>query len=339
MAAAFDATIAPAVASNANPGVSSHAGITVASGAIGIGVISNYGSGNVTAVSISDGTHTYTGSLDSVIANVSGNGQTETVFYFTATNGLSGTVTITVTYSVNPTTGNVQGATTFTGATVTNDVNSAAGTSITAGLWTTPSITTVINGDVVFSYSALPASGGTNTPSAPANDGGQDIYLALQYDIPGTHGAITRSGTWSGTNAVGNCGIVAVKAGAAAPVNTVAPAVTGTAQETFTLTCSTGTWTGDVSSGYAYQWQRDNYGDLSFDNIPGATSSTYVQTIADVDCDIQCVVTATGTGGSTAATSNVVGLVAAGPPDPSGGGRRLRFCPPPMSLLIPEFAQ
>lgn len=100
-----------------------------------------------------------------------------------------------------------------------------------------------------------------------------------------------------------------------APVNTVAPAVTGTAEQTFTLTTDNGTWTGDTSSGYTYQWQRDFYADSSFAEIPGATDQTYVQTIADVDCDIRCVVTATGTGGFTAQASNTVGPVAVCPPD------------------------
>lgn len=86
----------------------------------------------------------------------------------------------------------------------------------------------------------------------------------------------------------------------AAPVNTVAPAITGTIEVGETLTCSTGTWTGGVQS-YAYQWQRVN--DSTAD-ISGATASTYVVVSQDTGHQLQCVVTATNNTGSTDATSN-----------------------------------
>lgn len=85
----------------------------------------------------------------------------------------------------------------------------------------------------------------------------------------------------------------------AAPVNTVAPAITGTVEVGYTLTCSTGTWTGGADS-FAFQWQRVN--DSAVD-ISGATSSTYVVTSNDCTHTLQCVVTATNNTGSTEATS------------------------------------
>lgn len=87
----------------------------------------------------------------------------------------------------------------------------------------------------------------------------------------------------------------------AAPVNTVAPAITGTLEVGYTLTCSTGTWTGGATS-YTYQWQRVN--DSTAD-ISGATSSTYVITSSDCGHILQCVVTALKTNDDSAsATSN-----------------------------------
>lgn len=87
-----------------------------------------------------------------------------------------------------------------------------------------------------------------------------------------------------------------------APVSTVAPAVTGTAQQGQTLSCDTGTWTGSPT-GYAYQWTRGGA------DIAGATSSTYDLVLADVGSLVGCTVTATNGAGSTAASSNTVGLI------------------------------
>ncbi len=82
-----------------------------------------------------------------------------------------------------------------------------------------------------------------------------------------------------------------------APVNTVAPAVTGTAQVGQTLTCSTGTWTNTPTS-YTYQWRQDG------SDITGATSSTYVPVVGDIGFPLDCVVTAHNAGGSTPQASN-----------------------------------
>jgi hypothetical protein len=85
-----------------------------------------------------------------------------------------------------------------------------------------------------------------------------------------------------------------------APVNTVAPAITGTAQEGQTLTCSTGTWTGTPTIAYSYQWKRNG------SNIGSATNSTYLLVSADVGQSIKCTVTATNFVGSATADSNTV---------------------------------
>lgn len=86
--------------------------------------------------------------------------------------------------------------------------------------------------------------------------------------------------------------------GGNAPINTVAPALSGTAQEGQTLTCSTGTWSGSPT--YAYQWKRNG------NNIGSATNSTYTLVTADVGQSIKCTVTATNFSGSANADSNTV---------------------------------
>lgn len=92
---------------------------------------------------------------------------------------------------------------------------------------------------------------------------------------------------------------------ATAPVNTVLPAISGTATEGQVLSASTGTWTGSPTPTYAYQWKRGGT------NISGATASTYTLVTADVGSTITVTVTATNSAGSASATSNATGTVAA----------------------------
>jgi len=94
------------------------------------------------------------------------------------------------------------------------------------------------------------------------------------------------------------------------PANTVAPAVTGTAQVRQTLSCSTGTWTGVPAPTFTYQWQ---YGG-SNTNISGATSSTYQIVDAYVGQTIRCVVTATNAISVVSANSNSTASVTANVP-------------------------
>jgi len=88
-----------------------------------------------------------------------------------------------------------------------------------------------------------------------------------------------------------------------APVNTVAPVVSGSGVVGQTLTTTDGTWTANpLPITYAYQWQRDGL------PISGATSSTYLLVYADRGASVRCVVTATNVIGSTAANSNAIAV-------------------------------
>lgn len=104
-------------------------------------------------------------------------------------------------------------------------------------------------------------------------------------------------------------GIMQVIVGASylsSPVNTVAPAVTGTAQARQTLSTTTGTWAGSPTS-YSYQWKR------GATNV-GTNSSSYTLVTADVGSTMTCVVTASNAAGSGNATSNTTSAVAANTP-------------------------
>jgi len=84
----------------------------------------------------------------------------------------------------------------------------------------------------------------------------------------------------------------------AAPVNTVAPVVSGTATIGQTLSTTNGTWTGAPAPTFTYQWQRVTT------NISGATSSTYLLVRADVGNTIRCVVKATNSIAPSGVTAN-----------------------------------
>lgn len=97
--------------------------------------------------------------------------------------------------------------------------------------------------------------------------------------------------------------------GPAAPVNTVAPTIFGTLQVGFALTSTDGTWTGDPTIVFTYQWQRDVAGNLVFGNIASAVNSTYTLVNADATCNLQIVVTGTNGVGNSSANSNTLGII------------------------------
>ncbi len=94
--------------------------------------------------------------------------------------------------------------------------------------------------------------------------------------------------------------------GSGAPVNTVAPIISGTANVGDTLSCSPGSWTGEAPQTYAYTWVRNH-------TVVGGPSSqdAYVVTSADQGDGIQCEVTATNTSGTGVASSASVFVPAA----------------------------
>ena len=98
-----------------------------------------------------------------------------------------------------------------------------------------------------------------------------------------------------------------------APHNTTAPSVSGSAVQGDTLTASSGSWTGSLSS-YAYQWQDCSSSGTGCASIGGATRATYVLAGGEVGHEVRVVVTAVNGFGSTAADSGPSAVVtAAGP--------------------------
>ena len=84
------------------------------------------------------------------------------------------------------------------------------------------------------------------------------------------------------------------------PANTAAPVTTGTPEVDQTLSCSTGSWSGNPAPSLGYEWLRDDAA------IPGAVSPTYVLQAGDARHELGCRVTATNPAGSISAVSSTL---------------------------------
>ena len=108
---------------------------------------------------------------------------------------------------------------------------------------------------------------------------------------------------WGSVYAVSSAGRTdIIGASATAPVNIVAPVVSGSTYVGDVLTTTNGSWSGSPIS-YSYQWKR------GATNI-GTNANTYTLVSADAGLNITCVVTATNAIGSTNATSNIFSTLA-----------------------------
>ena len=144
-----------------------------------------------------------------------------------------------------------------------------------------------------------------NTGSGYADIAGatNPTYVTVAADVTATIRARVTA-----TNAYGSVTATAAAAGpvtSGAPVNSVLPIISGTVKRGAPLAVNSGTWS--PSGTFSFRWQRDEAD--GFDDIPGATGTSYTPIADDLGFPLRVVVTATNAFGSatvtTAATVNV----------------------------------
>lgn len=95
--------------------------------------------------------------------------------------------------------------------------------------------------------------------------------------------------------------VVSVISSGGPPSNTAAPAVSGNAWDSFSVSTTNGSWSNSPSS-FTYQWQSSPTGSV-WTNIAGATSSSYTVARTDIGNQLRAQVTATNGSGSSNAVS------------------------------------
>ena len=121
------------------------------------------------------------------------------------------------------------------------------------------------------------------------------------------------AGHASGPAAETTTAATTTSASLAAPENTSAPTVSGTAQEKETLKADPGTWQSSTDATYSYAWQRCDAKGAGCAAIANATQQTYVLTTDDVGKTVRVNVTAKNAVGSSSAASAPTDSVAAAP--------------------------
>lgn len=141
-----------------------------------------------------------------------------------------------------------------------------------------------ISGNVKLTW----AANGTQDYETPLDDNADNIYAVI---VRATNGG----GFFSDQAIV----VTVVDVLENVLSNISAPVLSGTATVGQTLSCTTGSWSGEAPITYAYQWYRNDVAVLA------ATFATYPLTSADGGAVVHCRVTATNPLGSAFADSNV----------------------------------
>ncbi len=202
--------------------------------------------------------------------------------------------------------------------TYTGTVYSAAKGPVAAGTFTMSAIVGTTEPGQTLTAGALTPSGATVTYQWYRSNWAGDVWTLITgatsntYTVQGADTGGYLKVTATGTGAYIGCSDTKVTLGRV--VNSTTPItaigdISGTAQVAQTLTAGAITPSG---ASVTYQWQKHNTAEGLYENILGATSSTYTLTGDDYDYYIKVVATGSGEFSGTV-TSNYVGAVASCP--------------------------
>ena len=162
------------------------------------------------------------------------------------------------------------------------------------------------NGGGGAGASAGGTSGTANTGGGGGGNGGLGgsgvvIVRYLTSNVANaTGGTTTTDGLYTVRTFTSSGTLNLVQYTAGMPINTVSPTISGTINIGSVFTCTRGTWTGNATITYTYQWLRDGSA------ITGATSSTYTTVSGDAWRTIGCIVTATNSVANNFSTTNSI---------------------------------
>ncbi len=166
------------------------------------------------------------------------------------------------------------------------------------------------NTPTTFAYQWLRCNAGGNS-CANVSNGTQKTYTLV-----GADSGRTMRVRVTATNADGSASaqsdqtaVVAPATSSAAPKNTAAPTISGTAKVGEELTANEGTWSGNPT-GYAYQWQRCDADIAACTPVVGASGKTYGVRLADLGYRLRVGVTARNAKGTATANSAISVIVA-----------------------------
>jgi hypothetical protein len=169
--------------------------------------------------------------------------------------------------------------------TITGNAQQGQILTLNTGTWTNSPATTTDQWEACVGATCTPITAGTS-------------YTLTAADVGHTIDVVETATNSGGSVAVKSAATAAVTA--LPPVNTVAPTITGTAQEGQILTVHQGTWTNSPTT-ITDQWE-DCIG-TACTPITGQTGATYTVTANDVGHTIEVLETATNTGGMAQASS------------------------------------
>ncbi|HEX4463958.1 MAG TPA: LamG-like jellyroll fold domain-containing protein [Solirubrobacterales bacterium] len=166
---------------------------------------------------------------------------------------------------------------------------------------------------------ALHASGGTWSGSGPISyayawqrcdtegcvpiDGQSGAsYTLTGDDVQHTVRVLVAAENSSGTTTAVSAASEPV--GSLAPKDETAPSLAGGDRVGATLTVGKGTWGGEPTISYAYQWRRCDSAGAACVDIPGETGGSYELAVADSGGTVRALVTATNSHGETSAESS-----------------------------------